>query len=187
MASVLCVQNVTRMHFHQGTGYRYASWQPIIINGTTPVTKPPYYGNIFVARFIGNSGRTQIVNYPLEGPSNVAYGAYEDSKLARLALLNLDIYNLSSANGASRPTTTFTFPAPDGCQSAKVTLLTAPEATSNSSITFGGYSYDYDRAQGRPVKVADDDTTISPANGVFSVGVGASQAVIVTFDEEQWW
>lgn len=175
------------MHFHQGTGYRYASWQPITINGTAPLTKPPYYGNIFVARFVGNSGKTQIVNYPLEGSVNVAYGAYDDGKLARLVFLNFNIFNLSLADGAARPNNTFTFPAPEWANSAEVTLLTAPEATSNSSITFGGYSYDYNLAEGRPVKVAAGDTTIKPVNGMFSVDVGASQAVMVTLNEQQWW
>lgn len=176
------------MHFHQGTGYRYASWQPIPINGTGPLTKPPYYGNIFVTRFLGNSGKTRIVNYALNSSANVAYAAYDDGKLARFAFLNFNIYNLTAANGAPRPNNTFTFPAPDGCQSAEVTLLTAPEATSNSSITIGGYSYDYDLAGGRAVKVAEGDTTIRPVDGVFSVDVGASQAVMVTLNRGQgWW
>src|SRR3982075_1414196 len=37
---------IRRVHMHQGTDYRYASWQPVQTNKTTIGTKPPYYGNI---------------------------------------------------------------------------------------------------------------------------------------------
>ncbi|KAF2098183.1 family 79 glycoside hydrolase [Rhizodiscina lignyota] len=171
--------NITRLHFHQGTAYRYASWQPVTVNGTAPLTKPPYYGNIFVARFIGSSNNTQIMNYPLDGESNVAYAAYDGGKLARMAFLNMDIYNLTASAGAPKPSNTFVFNAPSWATSAEVTKLTAPEATSNTTITFGGYSYDYNLAKGRPVKVSNGTSMIMPNNGVFSVEVAASEAVIV--------
>ena len=111
--------------------------------------------------------------------SNVAYAAYDGGKLARMALLNMEIYNLTTSNG-TRPSNMFTFDAPEDVNSAEVTRLTAPEATSNSSITFGGYSYDYDKAMGKPVKVGNGTSTVEAQDGKFSIEVAASEAVIVS-------
>src|SRR3954462_11542286 len=46
--------NISRVHMHQGTNYRYQSWQPVETSLGTLGTKPPYYGNIAVAAFLGN-------------------------------------------------------------------------------------------------------------------------------------
>ncbi|KAF2102196.1 family 79 glycoside hydrolase [Rhizodiscina lignyota] len=177
---LIAANNISRIHLHQGTSYRYGSWQPIEVNGTGPLTKPAYYGNVFVARFLGNSGDTQIANFPLEGEHNVAYAAYDGGKLARLAFLNMLEYNGTSQG--TRPTTCFSFEAPKGCGSAKLTRLTAPMATSNDTITFGGYAYDYKYAKGKPVKLFEANERISPQKGAFNVEVGASEAVIISLD-----
>ncbi|KAI0397413.1 glycoside hydrolase family 79 protein [Xylariaceae sp. FL0594] len=45
---------IGRVHMHMGTNYRYASWQPVTTALATVGTKPPYYGNVAVAAFLGN-------------------------------------------------------------------------------------------------------------------------------------
>ena len=61
-------QGILRVHMHQGTDYRYASWQPINTNKTTKGTKAPYYGNIAVASMLGDLTKStvQIKNIPLQ-------------------------------------------------------------------------------------------------------------------------
>ncbi|KAL1981323.1 hypothetical protein VTN96DRAFT_2764 [Rasamsonia emersonii] len=172
-------QNITRIHLHQGTAYRYASWLPIPVNGTGPLVKPPYYGNIFVAKFLGWSG-PQISNIDLGSDYYSAYAAYEGGKLARLAILNLHQYD-PGMNGTQRPQTSFVLPNLPDFTAAKVEVLTAPGASSNSSITVAGLSYDYQLGQGRGVQVAATGTTIESRNGSFTVDVAASEAVIVSF------
>jgi hypothetical protein len=178
-------QNITRIHLHQGTSYRYASWLPVQVNGTGPYVKPPYYGNAFVARFLGTSG-TQVQNIDLGSDYYSVYTAYESGRLARLAVLNLHEWNpdnsttTSSSSSSSRPTTSFKFALP-GFKSALVQSLTAPGALYNTSITMAGISYDYHLNQGKGVQVGESGEEIRPAKGVFTIDVADSQAAIVSF------
>lgn len=178
------------MHLHQGTSYRYAAWLPIVVNGTGPTVKPPYYGHIFVSRFIGDSSHTQINNIDLDSDYYSAYAAYEHGKLCRLALLNLHAWDPPNSNitiysngETTRPNVTFDLGVIEGVSSATVELMTAPGATSDTDITVAGISYDYDKDEGRPVRVdADIAAVILPPRGKpFIVDVGYSQAVIINF------
>ena len=185
------VQSIARLHLHQGTSYRYAAWLPIVVNGTGPLVKPPYYGHIFVEKFLGPSKTTQIDNIDLNSDYYSAYAAYESGTLSRVAILNLLAWDPPNSTDAStspgatvdRPAATFNLASPQGYKSATVELLTAPGATSDANITVAGISYDYALAQGRGVRVGKDVvTTLQPGEyGSFSVDVEASQAVIVTF------
>jgi hypothetical protein len=114
-----------------------------------------------------------------------AYGLYEDDRLSRLATLNLNTWHPDDDED-DRPTTKFNLGTVDGYTSATVGLLTAPGATSTEDITIAGMSYDYDRAQGKGVRVGDDIVaTLTPGDdGTFSLEVGALEAVIVTFQLE---
>jgi hypothetical protein len=172
-------QNITRIHFHQGTGYRYASWLPIYYKGVGPTVKPPYYGNVFVAKFLGSSG-TQVNNIDLSSKFSSAYAAYEHRRLARLAIIDFHEYN--PGNSSTRPSSTFEV-ASNSFQSATLEFLTAPGATFNTSITIGDVSYDYDLAKGRGVKVGNTTKEVKPVDGVFKIPLSYSEAVIVTFSE----
>lgn len=92
--------------------------------------KPPYYGNVFVARFLGTSG-TRVENTDLSSDYNSAYAAFENHRLSKLALIDLHEWNPS--NGTTRPTTDFVIPA-NSFKSATVEFLSAPGATYNTSI-----------------------------------------------------
>lgn len=132
-----------------------------------------------MAKFLGWSG-PQISNIDLGSDYYSAYAAYEGGKLARLAILNLHQYD-PGVNGTQRPQTSFVLPNLPDFTAAKVEVLTAPGASSNSSITVAGLSYDYQLDQGRGVQVAATGTTIESRNGSFTVDVAASEAVIVSF------
>ena len=175
---------------HQGTAYRYGAWMPITQNGTGPSTNPPYYGHIMVSKFIGSSDSTQISNIDLHSDYYSAYAAYEDSKLARVILLNLYEWNPPNTTGyndngtdPTRPRTEFTLSALAGYKYATVELMTAPGAGWTRNITVAGMSYDYELAEGRPVSVGPNIAqVIYPEMGdKFVVEVQASQAVLLTF------
>lgn len=168
---------------HQGTSYRYASWLPIQVNDTAPHVRPPYYGNIFVSRFIGSSGKTRIANFPLNDHVNVAYAAYDDGKLARIVFLNMKEYNATRTEDGHiecRPVTTFRFPAPDGFTQARLARLWAPNAHETTDITIDGVSYSYENGLGKPFRVKNDARIIEAKDGKFSVRVEASGAVMIT-------
>ncbi len=107
---------IARVHMHQGTNYRYASWQPIQTVNETLGTKAPYYGNIAVATFLGDltRGSTQIADIELGDIYKNAYAAYVDGNLARLAVIQMQAYNYTNATGP-RPSETFSFQLPQSC------------------------------------------------------------------------
>lgn len=98
---------------------QYASWQPIETVNATIGTKPPYYGNIAVAAFLGNTltDPVTVAHIPLSDPHEAAYAAYSvpsntstTSQLLRAMILNLNPYN-TTINGTGlgvAPTTTTT-------------------------------------------------------------------------------
>jgi hypothetical protein len=178
------------MHLHQGTSYRYAAWLPVTVNGTGPYVKPPYYGHAFVAKFLGSSETATVNNIDLGSEYYSAYALYEEGSLSRLALLNLHAWDspnstdaASTAGDDGRPKTTFNLGTISGVSVASVELMTAPGATSNNSITLAGVSYDYDKGQGRPVKVGPGTVAVlKPGKDkTFSVDVEYSQIAIISF------
>ena len=176
-----CVlQGISRLHFHQGTSYRYGAWQPTTANGTNKGVRPPYYGLAFAAKFLGSSGTTQISNIDLETPYLSAYAAYESGILSRLAVANLHEYN-STGPHAQRPTESITFDAPLHCRYLRVEALMAPASGSNSSITLAGISYNHPNDMGHGVAVSRAFSIVRPRHGQFKVPVRASEAYILTF------
>lgn len=170
-------QNITRIHFHQGTGYRYASWLPVYHDGIGPLVKPPYYGNIFVAKFLGTSG-TRVENVNLSSEYNSAYAAFRNDRLHKLALI--DFHEWDPSSNPARPITDFVIPA-HSFKSATIEYLTAPGATYNTSISVADYSYDYNLAHGKPVRVENKSVTVTPLKGVFTIPLAYSEAALVRF------
>jgi hypothetical protein len=186
-------QGIRRVHMHQGTNYRYQSWQPIQTDLATLGTKAPYYGNIAVATFLGNlkKDNVSIANLPLSNSYESAYAAYVNSNLARVALINMRQYNYT-INGTSaiinpvpRASLSYEFQVPQG-RSAKVEIqrLWANGSDAITGITFDGYSYNYELSLGKPVRLRNVTVgeTAEVNNGMVSVTVPDSSAVILNFD-----
>ncbi|KAF3406866.1 Beta-glucuronidase [Talaromyces pinophilus] len=180
-------QGIRRQHMHQGTDYRYASWQPIQTEKTALGTKPPYYGNIFVAEMVRGGSNVQITNLPLSSSSTEgAYAAYVNGKLARIAVVNLVEYNYTSTDPATkRPSALYTFQVQSGTPSISVRRLIANGSDAITGITWDGYSYNYELDGGRPVRL--DNVTINEKarvdrNGLVSIDIPYSSAAILTID-----
>lgn len=167
---------IRRVHMHQGTNYRYASWQPIDTDLATTATKAPYYGNIAVARFLGTATNNttttdsvRIAELDLEDgpqsspPYHSAYAAYINDRLERIALIQMQAYNSSDDDAndtGGRPSETFTFQLGGGqdlstLQGIDVLRLTASGSNVVSGVTFDGYSYSHDLDDGRPYLLPD--------------------------------
>jgi len=183
---------IRRVHMHQGTNYRYQSWQPIKTSITTKGTKPPYYGNIVVAAMLGDltANTTRIANLPLQNDREAAYAAYVGGKLKRVLVLNLNQYNYT-VNGTSsipnpkpRPSQEYTFQVPDGYSgTVGIQRLVANGSDAITGITWDGTSYNWELDEGRPVKLGN--VTVGEkamvANGSVNVSVADSSAVILNF------
>ena len=140
-----------------------------------------------VSKFIGAHPNTRINNIDLNSDFYSAYAAYEGNRLARVVILNLHEWNPASsaeAEASRAPSATFTISTGNrGIKYATVELMTAPGALSETNITVAGLSYDYDLAEGKPVRVAKQYESVLRPNskGDITVQVRHSQAVLLTF------
>ncbi|KAK4546058.1 hypothetical protein LTR36_002195 [Oleoguttula mirabilis] len=185
--------NIRRVHMHQGTNYRYQSWQPIDTNITSKGTKAPYYGNIGVAAFLGDivSSPPSIVNLPLPNEEESAYAAYVDGKLARLIVVNMMEYNATDGNNYTddypRPVERYSFQLPTGSHGqVQLQRLTANGSDAITGVTFDGFSYNYELNAGKPVllhNVTRGESASIGENGTLSVDVPRSSALLIHFDE----
>ena len=196
-------QNITRVHMHMGTGYRYQAWQPIdtssgLYTPTTIGTKAPYYGSIAVAAILGNvSARdTRVANLPLQQTDEAAYAVYGPGNAgvvpSRIAVINMLQYNYTAlANGtglaypAPRPERTYTFQLPPALCAGTTTAvrrLNANGSDAVTGITWDGYSYNWELEQGRPVllsNVTRDEVLAIAGDGSASVSVPASGVAVL--------
>jgi hypothetical protein len=167
---------------HQGTNYRYASWQPIETNSTSIGTKAPYYGNAMVAAMLSGKGgdRVQVVNLPLAGETEAAYAAYVNGQLSRIAVINMQEYNSTEA---SRGSATYQFSVSETSKkSLSLQRLLADGSDAISGITWDGWSYNYELKGGKPVRLSNitiGETVSADSNGVVQLEVPFSSAAIL--------
>ncbi|GAP85335.2 putative glycoside hydrolase family 79 protein [Rosellinia necatrix] len=200
---------VGRVHMHMGTNYRYASWQPVDTPLGPAATKPPYYGNVAVAAFLGNLrvepvrvAHLQLEHVGTGGGSNdtetevgvrdAAYAAYVDGALARIMVVNMRAYNYTlggvpgaAPNPAPRPVRSYGFGVagfPDG-REALVRRLYANGSDATTGIAWDGLSYNLELDQGRPVRLRNVTVgeRVVVRNGSVEVAVPDSQAVVLDF------
>ena len=186
--------NIRRVHMHQGTNYRYQSWQPIETGKTTKGTKAPYYGNIAVATFLGDiiTATPSIVNLPLPNEDESAYAAYVDDKLRRVIVINMMEYNATAGNKFinyyPRPIERYEFQLPKGYHGiAEIQRLSANGSDAITGVTFDGYSYNYELNNGIPVllkNVTRGETVRVGSNGKMYIDIPRSSAAIVRFGKE---
>ncbi|KAI8959681.1 glycoside hydrolase family 79 protein [Daldinia sp. FL1419] len=197
---------IGRVHFHMGTNYRYASWQPIPTSKSPIGTKPPYYGNIATSFFLGPPG-TLIASLPFSSNTNastdtdVAYAAYSPAgALSRILVLNLRAYNYTldgtgggALNPEKRGETTYRFTGVGaGVGSEKregevlVRRLHANGSDAVTGITWDGWSYNYELDHGKPVRLENVTVgdKVGVVDGAVEVRVPDSEAVILDFGGE---
>lgn len=178
---------IARVHMHQGTNYRYASWQPIATPNETIGTKAPYYGNIAVAHFLGDltAANTSVANIDLDSIYNAAYTAYVDDRLERIAVIQMQAYNYTDDGSADkRPSESFSFQLPEDCGVTEIDVqrLMANGSNAITGITYDGVSYNHELDDGKPVpqeNVTTGEVLKVGNGGAFEIEVPWSSAVIL--------
>jgi hypothetical protein len=95
---------VQKMNFHHGVGYRYNLFQPVsgaddgVGLSARPHILPAFYGALAVNEAIGSSGKSCVAEIGTDSTTFSAYGIWEDTKLARVVLINSAMY-IPSQNG----------------------------------------------------------------------------------------
>lgn len=185
--------NVTATYLHQGLDYRYAAWQPVQTNKTAIGTKPPFYGNIAVAAFLGDltAGSVRVASIPLDSSYEAAYAHYTNNTLTKIAVINMRQYNGTlngTLNGApnlvARPTKKYSFEVPGNWGGVGIQRLLANGSDAISGISFDGVSFNYELDKGRPVRLKNvtRGERAWVRGGTVDVKVPDSSAVILDFD-----
>lgn len=181
--------------------HQYAAWQPIQTINATIGTKPPYYGNIAVAAFLGNTltRPVSIAHIPLSTDAEAAYAAYSASsnQLLRAIVINMNTYNTTlggtglglAPNITQRVAREYTFDVGGGGSlqpgdRVAVQRLSANGSDAISGISWDGWSFNYELARGRPVRLSNVTTgeyvTVG-ANGTVVVSVPDASAAVLNF------
>ncbi|KAL3444834.1 hypothetical protein BJX65DRAFT_310424 [Aspergillus insuetus] len=184
-------QNIRRSHMHQGTNYRYSSWQPVETNDTTLGTKAPYYGNVMVAAMLRGEDNVQVANIPLDKDTEAAYAVYVNGNLARIAVINMVEFNYTTPNAHSdqtpaRPVSKYSFRLSSSAPPRiSVQRLMANGSNAVSGITWDGWSYNYELDKGKPVRL--HNVTVGEVavtdNSVVEIDVPHSSAVILDLQQ----
>lgn len=189
-----------RVHMHMGTNYRYGAWQPVETANATIGTKPPYYGSIAVAAFLGDTTTTavSVAGVPLSDEREAAYAASSASSgdLLRVMVINMNGYNTTvdgtglgeSPDPPERLERTYTFDVPGGQLSpgdqVAVQRLLANGSDAITGITWDGWSYNYELDYGLPVRL-DNVTTgeyvVVSEDLTVEVSVPDSSAALLSF------
>ena len=131
-----------------------------------------FYGQIFAAEFIGAGHEVRVSNIDLGAPFYSAYAAYDDGKLSRIGIANLNYW---SKKTESTPTSrNFTLSWDRNIKGLEIGRLTSPEgaaASADQNITWGGMSWNV-RGDGSGVQVVNDMETVRFARDRKEVQIG---------------
>lgn len=123
------------MHLHQGVGYRYNAIQPTKdaddgLNITQPHILPSYYALLIVNEAIGKSGNAFIAEIPTTNLTLTAYGVWEEKRLARLVVLNTQLY----LGTGDKPSLNVTLDGLHTNRSATMKLLRSDKTTAHTGL-----------------------------------------------------
>lgn len=176
--------NISSVEMHMTDNSFAAPWQPVQKYGKAPYVRPTYCAWAAMAQLIGaGNGTTQIAS--LTPPTTSSdytgrirmYAAYSAGSLSAVVILNT---KPSNASVSSKPSLSFTLNLGSSYkgQTLYISTLTAQGADSLNGTTWNGISYETN-GDGTPKSVGGDDTTVQcDSNGVATVSVRDSQAII---------
>ncbi|KAI1328710.1 hypothetical protein F5Y16DRAFT_409628 [Xylariaceae sp. FL0255] len=180
----LCAMSmgVSRVNWQQILRSDLHMWVPVNSSFARPQVTPHFYSQPFVADFIGKSGKTRVVELDIGQPQNglyVGYAAYDEGTLARIALLNLDVWD-SQRSTDTRPQATFSLTGLESnASSLTVHHLTSDSgALAESNVTYAGLEWTW-ASRGKQNKVKDDSKIIEINGTAVDVVVDATQAVLL--------
>ena len=163
---------VARINYQSGFTFKFNLWDvEDPSQNIAAKVRPVYYSQLLAAEFIGTSGKTRVSEIDT-GSSNVtAYGAYDDGKLARIALANFE----PSSSRAQNVTLDFG----KDLAATKVDVKILKQAKGSGQVTWGGMTWTAEN-NGVGKHVTTDSYTRKVQDGVVKIEIGARQAVLAT-------
>lgn len=161
--------NISRLYFHQGTGWKYSAWNPVQVNSISAGVKGPYYSWLFTAAALhGGDKKVEIL---VGNQTFTAYAIYACDRLESIVAINLEAWSVGQGE-TNRTGVEVRLPEGFYSRSATVKRLTAPGVDVYWGITFAEQGVDVDG------KINGTETVERLENG--QVTVAASEAVLIT-------
>ena len=175
---------VKRVHWESVYASFQATWTPSTTGPKPAGTGAGFYALPPTAEFIGlTNGTSKVsqvaVNGTIDNPYFTAYASFNDSALARVALVNLQPW--SSGGTAERPMTTVLLDGLDTASHLTVKYLTSPGGAhgQNTTLTYGGSQWTWE-SQGKEVTgVTGDTVEVAVCDGSAEVLVPATSVAMV--------
>ncbi|KAG2149006.1 glycoside hydrolase family 79 protein [Suillus bovinus] len=176
---------ISRLHFHEGIGYKYNLIQPLALNYSildgspiaplAPHIQPAYYAAIIAAEAIGSSGATEAVEISIDENNISGYAFYEYSRLSKAVFINTIAY-LSGAGARNSTHIDFSFTDFGNTPNNMcVKTLKIGYASDTSNLTWGGQTYETSDGRVSGPLIVD----------VLPIGSGVdlqdTEAILVTF------
>jgi hypothetical protein len=120
------------------------------------------------------------VNIPLGEDTESAYAIYDGKRLTKLAVMNLQAFNQTTAG--TRPHRAYSFHVLARHRSANVERLIGPGSDALVNINFRGDFLYYALRRGLPVPVHALEEVAGVRDGVLTVEVPQSSAVLLSLD-----
>lgn len=155
-----------------------------------PQVRAPFPAAMFVADFVGKEGGSAVAEVDVKDNLVSAYAMYDEDRgeLQRVALVNMALYN-GTETGKKRNVPTFDVEV-GKAKEVKVQRLHADKGVAAMGYDFGGkdsivswageqWSYKLDHGKGHFPGLVKEEDTVEVEDGVASVPVPDSEAVII--------
>jgi len=178
---------ISRVHFHEGVGYKYNLIQPAtltrsILDGSplsqplAPHVQPQYYAAIIAGEAIGTTGSSTVTELDINNTFVSGYAFFEGGKLKRAVLINSQAF-LSTSTGARTSVNVALSFAGSGSapKTVQVKRLKINHADDASGLQWAGQSFETSDA--RPSGGVSSQTV--NANSV--IELSETEVVLLTF------
>lgn len=178
---------VARVHYQQllAYGYQPILWLPVEYLGMAPHVTANFYALPLVADFIGSSGDATLAQLNItagDDAENVAaYAAFEAGAPKRVAVVNMNYWNETS--GTDRDSVSIDLSIPTSVSTVTVDHLSSPlgAGADATTITYAGSQWTYESTGNEVTGVRDDTEVLTATDGLVTITVNASSAVLVSF------
>lgn len=177
---------VQRVHYQQMVcnAYLPRMWLPVKSAGEDPQVYSNYYAPILVGDFIGSSRSATMSRIDSSGNLNIsAYAAFEDGVAKRVAIVNMEYWNLTSS-GTARPAEKIQLKLPRNVNSVTIAKLNSPygAGADASTITYNGSQWTYESLGKEVPGVRHDSAKINVIEDTASFTIDASSALLISLD-----
>lgn len=180
------ILGISRVHYQQmfAETYQPIMWLPVEYLGVEPHVAANYYALPFIGDFIGSSRTTTVEELDITpAQENVAaYAAFESGSPKRVAVVNMNYWN-EATSGTDRSSVSIELSAPSDATTAQVNHLDSPAGAGAdaTTITYGGSQWTYESSGTEVTGVRNDTETLTVSDGIITLTVNASSAVLVSF------